>query len=157
MNQPKEDQGPQEGAPQFDLEGWVEELAAAVVAGIERQTSPEGLTAVEFTVMRSLAERPERTTQEIHETLPTDVERLGELVQSLTERGLLHEIAPETGGGVPLLALTQSGRELVWRLHMRVQAEGARLLAGVSPEEMEALAAVVSRIVANHATLDRRP
>lgn len=154
MNQPQGDQDSQEPVRQFDLEGWVEGLAQAVVAGIERQTSAQGLTAVEFTLMRVFTERPECTFHELGQALPMEEEPLGALVQSLIERGLLHTVDPATESELPLLALTQSGRELVWRLHIGVQAEGSRLLAGVTPEEMETLAAVVSRIMANHATLD---
>ena len=140
MNEPQGDQEPREPGRQFDLEGWVEGLARAVVAGVERQTSAQGLTAIEFTVMRVFTEHPECTFEELGEALPLEREQLGVLVQSLIQRGLLHEIDRETRSGLPLLALTQSGRERVWRLHIGVQEEGSRLLAGVSPEQMETLA-----------------
>lgn len=157
MNQPQGDHAPQEPARQFDLGGWVEGLAQAVIAGIDRQTSAHGLTAVEFTVMRAFAERPECTLHQLGQALPIEAEQLGALVQNLVERGLLRNVSRGTENRLPTLALTQLGRERVWRLHMSVQTEGSRLLAGVSPEEMETLAAVVSRIVANHAALDRGP
>ncbi len=156
MNRSEGNQGRLAPGPWFDLEGWVEGLAGAVVAGIERQASPQGLTAVEFTLMRAFVHSPARTIVELGETLPIEAEQLGALVRALTERGLLRTVAAETGNGLPLLALTQSGRELVWRVDIRVRAEETRLLAGVGPEEMATLSAVASRIVANHAALEGR-
>ena len=155
MNEPHRDRAPQEPSRRLNLEGWVEGLAQAVAAGIERQTSEQGLAAIEFTLMRVLAENPDCTLQELGRALPIQAEQLQTLVQRLVERGLLHDPDSDRGEGPEVVALTQSGRELVWRLHLGVQAEESRLLAGVTPEEMETLSAVVSRIMANHAALDR--
>ena len=155
MNRSEGEHPSQESPPLFDLEGWVEGLARAVVAGVERQTSAQGLTAIEFTLMRVFVENPERTLPQLAEVLPIESGQLTQLVRSLTERGLLGADREEATMGLPVLALTQSGRELVWRLHMRVQAEGSRLLAGVTEAEMATLSSVVSRIVANNAALKR--
>ena len=53
------------------------------------------------------------------------------------------------------LRLTEEGKALTLELHRRVQAYDARLSEGVSEEEMAVLASATSRIMANHAALER--
>ena len=148
-------QSPQGRGTHFDFEGWVAGLARALVSGIERQTTAHGLTAIEFTLLRVFLEKHERTFSQLADALPVDRERLVQLVGKLVDRGLLHRRDGATDHRAVLLALTERGRELAWRLSPRVQAEGSRLLEGVSQEEMDTLSSVVSRIVANHAALEQ--
>lgn len=140
---------------QFDLEGWLAGLTQAVVRSIERQTAAHGLTALEFTLLRALVETRERTLSQLADVLPIDRERLAQLVGKLIDRGLLRYGEGATDPRAMLLALTERGRYLAWRLHQHVQAQDSRLLEGVSDEEMATLSSVVSRIMANHALLEQ--
>ena len=155
MNQQPKGEQVREGVTHFDLEGWVTGLAQAVISSIERQTAEHGLTAAEFTLLKAFLEKQERTLAQLADVLPIDVEGLSHLVGRLVDRGLLHWRARGADPRAMLLALTTRGRYLAWRLQPRVQAEGSRLLEGVSEEEMATLAAVVSRIVANHAATEQ--
>lgn len=140
---------------QFDLEGWVAGLAQAVVRSIERQTAAHGLTALEFALLRALVEKRERTLSQLADVLPIDRERLSQLVGKLVDRGLLRYGEGAADPRAMLLALTERGRYLAWRLYQHVQAQDSRLLEGVSEEEIATLSSVVSRIMANHALLEQ--
>ena len=139
----------------FDLERWVGGLAHAVMAGIERQAARQGLTAVEFTLLRVFLEKQERTFSQLAAALPIDRERLVQLIGKLVDRGLLHRRGRGIDPRVMLLALTEEGRKIAWALHPRVRAEDSTLLEGVSKEEMDTLSSVVSRIVANQAAFEQ--
>lgn len=147
------------GAPtlQFDLEGWVAGLAQAVVRSIERQTTAHGITALEFALLRAFVEKRERSLAQLADILPIDRERLAPLVGKLVDRGLLRYGEGAADPRAMLLALTERGRYLAWRLCQHVQAQDSRLLEGVSEEEMATLSSVVSRIMANHAFLEQSP
>ncbi len=138
-----------------NLEEWMAGLTYAVVAGIERQTTKHDLTAMEFTMLRAFLEQRERTFSQLAEAVPVDNERLAQLVGNLIDRGLLQQRSAAADPHTVLLALTARGRYIAWRLNPRVEAEGSRLLAGVSAEEMATLSSVVSRVVANQAALEQ--
>lgn len=140
---------------QFDLESWAAGLAHAVATGIERQTAKHGLTFSEFTLLRALIEKQERTFSQLADVLPIERESLAHMVGTLVERGLLHRRGRTSDPRAMLLALTRRGRYLAWRLHTRMQAERSGLLEGVSDEELATLSAVVARIVENHTALEQ--
>ena len=153
--QAERDPRPHTRTSQFDLESWVAGLAHAVATSIERQAARHGLTFSEFTLLRALIEKQERTFSQLADALPVEREKLAHIVGALVDRGLLHQRDRASDPRAMLLALTRRGRYLAWRLHTRMQAEHAGLLEGVSDEEMATLSAVVARIVENHAALDQ--
>ena len=141
--------------PHFDLEGWVGGLAHAVARGIERHTAAHGLTVTEFTLLRVLVEKQERTSSQLAQAMPIDRARLDRVVANLVDRGLLRRRDRTADPRAMLLGLTQRGRYLAWKLHLLVQGEASKLLEGVSEEEVATLSSVVSRIVANGTALEQ--
>lgn len=135
----------------------VVQLVNAVVKGVERQISPAGLINMEFTILKSFQEKNEWTVTQLANVLPADAPRISRLVTKLVDRGLLRRRRRTDDRRVVLLRLTKSGEELTEELCQRVSQHEARLLAGVSAEELETLRAVTSKILTNYTTMEQSP
>ena len=144
-----------EGSSAPQLAEGVVQLINAVVKGVERQIEPAGLISMEFSILKSFAEKSEWTVTQLADVLPADAPRISRLVSKLVDRGLLRRRRRTDDRRVVLLRLTQQGKDLSDELRQRVNEHESRLLEGVSPEELETLRAVTSKILANHATMEQ--
>lgn len=143
-----------EGSSAPELAEGVSQLVSAVVKGSERQIAPAGLINMEFSILKSFSEQNEWTVTQLANVLPADAPRISRLVSKLVDRGLLRRRRRTDDRRVVLLRLTPQGKELTEELRERVAQHETRLLAGVSPAELETLRAVTSKILANHATME---
>ena len=148
------DESSGEGSSAPELAEGVSQLVNAVVKGTERQIAPAGLINMEFAILKSFAEKNEWTVTQLANVLPADAPRISRLVSKLVDRGLLRRRRRTDDRRVVLLRLTPQGTELTEELRQRVSQHENRLLAGVSPAELETLRTVTSKILANHATME---
>ena len=146
-----------EDADPAQLAEGVVQLVNAVVKGVERQIAPSGLISMEFNILKSFQEKDEWTVTQLADVLPADAPRISRLVTKLVERGLLRRRRRTDDRRVVLLRLTNPGQELADELCARVHQFEARLLAGVSPDELETVRTVTAKILANHASAEQTP
>ena len=144
-----------DGSSAPELSDGVAQLINAVVKGVERQIEPAGLISMEFSILKSFSEKSEWTVTQLSDILPADAPRISRLVSKLVDRGLLRRRRRTDDRRVVLLRLTQQGKDLSDELRQRVSEHETRLLEGVSPEELETLRAVTSKILANHAVMEQ--
>ncbi len=144
-----------EGSSPPELAEGVVQLVNAVVKGVERQISPAGLISMEFAILKSFVEKNEWTVTQLADVLPADAPRISRLVTKLVDRGLLRRRRRTDDRRVVLLRLTKQGQELTEELCGRVHQHEARLLAGVSEEELETLRAVTAKILVNHGAMEQ--
>ena len=130
-------------------------LVNAITKGTADETTPYNLTPLEFTLLRICMEKEECTATELAADLPVDASRISRLVTRLFDDGLLLRRRLREDRRVVMLRLSDEGSELVSTIHQRIQAYNARLIENISREEMSAFAAVASRILANHGSMDR--
>ena len=152
---PGTDERSGEGPSSPELADGVVQLINAVVKGVERQIEPAGLISMEFSILKSFAEKSEWTVTQLSDVLPADAPRISRLVSKLVDRGLLRRRRRTDDRRVVLLRLTQQGKDLSEELRQRVTEHEIRLLEGVSPEELDTLRAVTSKILANHAVMEQ--
>ena len=144
-----------EASPPPELAEWVVQLVNAVVKGVERQITPSGLISMEFAVLKSFMEKNEWTVTQLADVLPADAPRISRLVTKLVERGLLRRRRRTDDRRVVLLRLTKQGTDLTEELCKRVHQHEAKLLAGVSAEEMDLVRSVTAKILANRASVEQ--
>ena len=142
-----------EGSSPPELAEGVLGLINAVVKGVERQIEPFGLINMEFSILKSFLDQDEWTVTGLANLLPADAPRISRLVSKLVDRGLLRRRRRTDDRRVVLLRLTQQGKDLTEELRQRVHQHEARLLEGVSVEDLETLRAVTSKILGNHASM----
>ena len=145
-----------EGSPRPELAEEVVGLVNAVVKGVERQIEPFGLINMEFSILKCFTEKDEWTVTALANLLPADAPRISRLVSKLVDRGLLRRRRRTDDRRVVLLRLTQQGKDLTEELCQRVHQHEARLLSGVSVEDLGTLRAVTSKILANHASMQEQ-
>lgn len=94
--------------------------ARAVTRRADRKLRPFGLTAAQFTVISSLASRPDRSVTEIANSIAMDRTTLSRNMDLLEKKGVVATRGAEAGNG-RICALTEAGRALlddvvpVWR------------------------------------------
>ena len=128
-------------------------LANVYLSARSRLIASQGFTANEFVLLACFIERDEWTATQLTEVIAADASRISRLVNGLVERGLLRRRRRVDDRRVVRLLLTESGGTVVRELFETVQQYDARLLAGVSDDELAGLAAVTAKVVANHAAL----
>ena len=145
------------GAPAWklpaDLGECVAVLVNAVTTGRADLVAPHDLIPMEFALLRLFLRREEWTTTQLAQVLPVKPSRISRVVTKLVDRGLMSRRRPPKDRRVVLLTLTEEGEALTREINERVQAHDARLSEGVTEQELAALAATTSKIVANHAAL----
>lgn len=131
----------------FDLVRVMTQLPAA----LDRQLQAEaGLTCVEFYVLEHLAASPELTARlsGIARLANMSLPRLSHVSARLESHGLLLRSIDQGDRRVTLATLTDQGRKLLqntapthWRYVQDV------LLAGIAPDDIEALARISARLL----------
>ena len=121
--------------------------------GTEELVEPHGLTPTDYALLRLFLRSEKWTATQISEMLPVQTSRISRLVAKLTDMGLMRRRRPQSDRRLVFLTLTHEGKALTQDLFQRIEAYEARLLEGVSDEEMSAFVSTTSRAMANYARL----
>ena len=125
-------------------------LVNAVARGKEKELAPFGVSAAEYMALDACQRTGPTTVTELCNLLPFDAGRISRVVSSLYDRGLLRRRRLASDRRVVRLELTEDGRRLTPELVERVQAHKARLVEGVTVEEIAQLVAISQKITANY-------
>jgi DNA-binding MarR family transcriptional regulator len=104
--------------------------ARAVTRRYDRQLRPFGVSAAQFSILTSIARRPDRSVTEMAQSIAMERSTLSRNMDLLERKGLVLCQGAEKGNG-RMCSLTEAGKTLVgelvpeWR---RVQAEMRELL-----------------------------
>ena len=140
-----------------DLEACVMRLETAVFKGMTEEVEEYDLTHVEFTLLRACMEKGECTATELARVLPVDASRISRIVNTLVDAGSLRRRRLRSDRRTVMLTLTEEGRDLTRQLHERMQAYYARLVAGISSEDLHVLESATTRILANYVAMRESP
>ena len=129
-------------------------LANAVERGLAKELAPYHLTPMEFNLLRfCLIEQGEEiTATQLAQMLPVDASRVSRIVTAVVDRGLLVRRRLPEDRRVVMLHLSEEGRDLTLRALGSMDAFVARLLTGVSEDDVQVFVSVFAAMVANHAT-----
>ena len=148
----------------FNTESWVGStdlglcvggLVNAVARGVAQIAGIHGLTHIDFALLRLFLEVEEWTATQLAQALPLAPPGISRSVTKLVDRGLIQRRRLLSDRRVLVLTLTEEGMALTQNLHQRIQSYHSTLCEGVSKEEVEVFASVSSRVMANHAALER--
>lgn len=143
------------GAAPADLSSCVDGLANTLAAGVAELAAPEGLLPLELAILRLFLAREHWTVTHLTQELPVKKPHVSHMVTNLVDRGLVRRRRRHDDRRVVLLMLTGRGKALALRLHRQAQAYEAALSEGVCDEEKAAFASLTSKVMANHASLER--
>ena len=128
-------------------------LVNVVEKGLMEETVPYDLSPLEFNLLRICMVGGEHTATQLADMLPVDASRISRVVTRLVDMGLLRRRRLRSDRRVVMLRLTERGTELTSEVEQRVLAYDARLMEGVSRDEMRGFTSAVAKILANYATL----
>ena len=150
---PQDSPNPQTRSPAPPLGGWVAGLANAVERGLAKELAPYQLTPMEFNLLRfCLIEQGEEiTATQLAQMLPVDASRVSRIVTAVVDRGLVVRRRLPEDRRVVMLRLSDEGRDLTVRALGSMDAFVARLMIGVSEDDIQVFVSVFDRMVANHA------
>ena len=140
--------------PSIDLGKSVTSLMNVIAKGMEEELDPYGLSPLEFNLLRTCIERGECTATELAAELPVDASRISRIVTILVDKGLLVRRRLRSDRRIVMLSLSEEGNHQIATLLERMYAHYAKLLHNVSPEDVGIFAATVSKILANHESLN---
>ena len=146
---------PQTGMTTADIESCVADLVNVFDKGMADEVEPYDLSSVEFGILRTCMQRGECTATQLADILPIDAPRVSRMVNRLVNMGLLHRRRLQDDRRVVMLRLTQKGNELTLEIEQRVRQYDAKMIEGISEEEMRVFAATTSKILANYTALEQ--
>ncbi|MXZ62944.1 MAG: winged helix-turn-helix transcriptional regulator [Chloroflexi bacterium] len=134
----------------FNLGGHVSDLANALQKGAEQAAEPHGLIPAEIMLLAACGRLEECTASQLAPLLPVDASRVSRLVNGLVERGLLRRRRIRSDRRLVMLRLSPEGHEVTTAVAAHLDAYYARLIAGLSEDQMRAFAETAQAIAANY-------
>lgn len=139
----------------FDLTTFLPYLinrtGVMVASAFSDAIQPYGITLQMWRVLAALHHRDGQRMTELAETTSIDVSTLSRLVGSIERKGLAERKRGAGGGDARVVTVhaSDAGRSLTDRLVPLAQHYEAVALAGLTPEEEEALKALLVRVYDN--------
>jgi len=133
----------------FDLGQHVWDLANALQKGAEEAAAPHDLLPVEIMLLVACGRLEECTASQLAPDLPVDASRVSRLVNGLVERGLLRRRRIRSDRRLVMLRLSPEGQEVNAAIAARLDVYYAKLIAGLSEDQMRSFAETAQAIAAN--------
>ena len=138
-----------------DLGEWVAGLANLVDRGMAKEVAPYGISPTEFNLLRfCLYADGETTATQLAGMLPIDASRISRVVTTLVDRGLLRRRRLREDRRVVMLRLSPEGSDLIVRACESMNAFAARLMRGISEDDVRVIRSVFDRMIVNHAAME---
>ena len=132
---------------------YIMDMLNAFASGIADEAAPHDISSLEYGLLGFCLAQGECTATQLAQVLPVDASRISRLVSRLVDMEILQRRRVRDDRRVVLLSLTETGKDLITELQRRVTAFNARLIAGVSYDEMVMCRSVAERILANYAAM----
>jgi MarR family transcriptional regulator, multiple antibiotic resistance protein MarR len=122
---------------------------ASLLAGLDAELAPFGLNAMQYAVLKHLADGSARTAADLCRHMYYDTGSMTRILDRLEEKGLLRRERCQDDRRVVFLRVAPAGRAQLPRL----RAVGSRVLedhlAGLNPAEVENLKSYLGRMIEN--------
>ena len=122
---------------------------ASLLAGLDAELAPFGLNAMQYAVLKHLADGNARTAADLCRYMAYDTGSMTRILDRLEEKGLLRRERCRDDRRVVFLRVAAPGRAQLPRL----RAAGSRVLehhlAGFNPAELENLSSYLGRMIEN--------
>ena len=156
-NQPSPHSQSTPPAPAVDLVACAEVLVRTVLRGVAEEVDHYGLSAAEFSLLKSCMGRGECTATDLVGVLPVDASRISRLVTSLVKKDLLVRRRLTSDRRVVMLRLSDKGTELTSMLIQHIDARNARLVEDIGEEDLTVFESVTLELLANYEAMQSSP
>lgn len=147
----RKDSAPQPALALLALPGHcIRRLQQAAVALFVQETTPAGVTPVQYAVVQTLAALPGIDQRTLAREVSFDASTIGGVVDRLEARGLLTRSHSPGDRRVRLLHLTPDGEALLVDLAPSVQRTQQRLLEPLSAAERTEFMRMMQVVIAHH-------
>lgn len=123
--------------------------SVAAMASFGRIFAEHGLRRTTFSVLALVVERPGLRQAQLAQALAIERPNLVQIIGELEGKGLLRRETDAGDRRAQALHPTLAGRRLVTRAMADVEAQEARLMEGLAPDEIDALRRALARIERN--------
>jgi DNA-binding MarR family transcriptional regulator len=127
-------------------------IKQAVIARV----GARGLTPQQFWILIAIHETPGVSQTAIAERIFADAPTVSRTIAPLVERGLARAAADPSDRRRMQLSLTPAGAKLARSLHPVAREIREAVVAGMTPDEVQALNTALDRVLANLDRLERR-
>ena len=141
----------------INLAACVGDLINDYSKGTAQQMHPEGISPVEFSLLKACMERRESTATDLAEVLPVDASRISRIVTGLVNKGLLIRRRLRNDRRIVMLRLSEQGKELTSLLGRRLAAYDAKLTENIAEDDLITFRSVIIKILANQAAIEPQP
>lgn len=121
----------------------------ALRTGMDEQLSPFGLTAPQYNVLSAVQLVPGISNASLARAAFVTAQSMQGIVANLEKVGFLSRDSHPTHGRIRRSKLTRKGVEALSLAHQAVNGVEARMTAGLSGQELEALRSMLERCVEN--------
>ncbi len=142
-------------APERSVGLQMRRIVTQLAAAIDRRMEPLGLTDAQWKPLLVLRHHETATVSELARCCAMDTGGLTRLVDRLQAKGLCRRQRSEADRRVVHVALTREGADVADRLPAVLATVQDEFLAGFSSAEEARLRALLDRLQANAAALDR--
>jgi len=118
--------------------------------GMAEEADRYGLSAAQFSLLKSCLARGECTATDLVGLLPVDASRISRLVTSLVEKDLLVRRRLRNDRRVVMLRLSDKGKELTAEVARHIDSRNAGLVEDIAEEDLSVFESVILRMLANH-------
>ena len=136
-------------APLHGLGQYAAAFANAVSRAMETDLSHEGLTPLQFAMIKLFLTDEEWTVTKLADVLPVEVPAVSRHVTTLVDRGILYRSHLRNDRRYVLLKLTEEGRKLALELQDREHLHEEGLVEGIDEVEVEAFLSTIRKILEN--------
>ena len=128
---------------------WVGSLASAFRKGLAGELEPFDVSPVQWAILEACYMGKANTPSGLAQIIPVDAAAISRHLDKLKDKGLIQRRRSTHDRRSIRVGLTESGRELVPKLMPFVQANNAKLLAGITEEDHAALTRIIRKILNN--------
>ncbi len=118
----------------------------SVTGRVETTLSAEGLTLTQLGVLEGVLHKGPMTHRELGRKVLTSAGNMTDVVDKLEARGLVRRVRAEADRRQVWVELTAAGRALIEDVFPRHAGDIARVMAGLAPDELRQLGALLRKL-----------
>ena len=132
---------------QRELGYLVGTLASAMRTGLDRELASFNISSAQWAILDACHGGEADTLTSLSRVIPIDSASISRHVDRLVQGGLIQRRRSTRDRRRVRLSLTNAGNRLVPELALRVQANNAKFLAGITKHEQEAMMRTIQRML----------
>ena len=134
---------------------WVGSLSSAIFKGAAEKLQPLGVTPSQYAILEAAFDGNANTLTGLARIIPIDSAAISRQLDKLTAKGLVRRRRLRSDRRTVRIDLTESGRDLFPKLAPLIQANNARFLSGITPDEQASFAVIINKMLQNAGSAEK--